>query len=113
MSTNHDMAFHRLRRAKPEPATPVFARSAAEFLDELEDDVPEVLLTSGPAPGTRRPLLAAAVVVLVLGATIGLATTIYREPPVDVVTTSTEVVFKRLGCRTPLCWVDDRRRVPD
>ncbi|MFV2039072.1 MAG: hypothetical protein ACC660_02395, partial [Acidimicrobiales bacterium] len=101
MSTNHDMAFERLRRAKPNPVTPVPARSGAEFLDELEDDEPEAWLASAPARGTRRPLLAAAVVVLVVGAAIGLATSIDREPPVDGVATSIEVMFDASAAELP------------
>ncbi len=101
MSTNHDMAFERLRRAKPDPVTPVPARSAAEFLDELEDDGPEAWLASGRARGTRRPLLAAAVVILVVGAAIGVATSIDREPPADTVATSTEVMFNASAAELP------------
>ena len=101
MSATHEMAFERLRRAKPDPVTPVPARSAAEFLDELEDDELEVWSAYGPARGTRRPLLAAAVVVLVVGAAIGLATFIDREPPGFGVATSTEVMFNASAAELP------------
>lgn len=90
MSTNHDMAFERLRRAKPVPVPPVHVPSAAEFLSDFEDELeeePEGELQAWPEPGPvrapRRPLLVAAAVVLVVGAAIGLVTSIDREPQVD------------------------------
>ncbi|NOX30727.1 MAG: hypothetical protein GXP35_11885 [Actinobacteria bacterium] len=101
MSTNQDTAFERLRRAKPISITPLPARSAAEFLDELEGDGPEPWLAPGPTRDTRRPVLAAAIILLVGGVAIALAASANREPPVDAVAPLTEVTFNSSAADLP------------
>jgi len=93
MSSNHEMAFDRLRQAKPVPIQALPTRSATEFLDDLEDDAPDLWVAPDQARATRRPVLAAAIVILVGGVAIGLAASINRETPTEPVATSTEVVF--------------------
>jgi len=101
MSSNHEMAFDRLRQARPVPIQPVPTRSAAEFLDDLEDDAPDVWLVPSQARGTRRPMLVAAIIVLVGGVAIGLAASINRGKPTEPVTTVTEVVFDSSAAELP------------
>ncbi len=101
MSTNHETAFDRLRKARPVPIQPVPTRSAAEFLDDLEDDAPDVWLVPSQARDTRRPMLVAAIVILVGGVAIGLAASINRGKPTEPVTTATEMAFDSSAAELP------------